>query len=556
MADEWNSLFNSDDDDSEFEGFSPSDIDETENRSIGSDISISEVDTDSSDDDNPDQINQTWSRYLKKPQVADFREQIGATFQLNEEKKEIDFFHKFFPVSLVEKIVAETNAYAVKCIQVRPDKVWVPTTFPEMMAFLGIHVVFSIVGIPSYTLAWKSTWPFEIPAVPSIMTRTRFERISKYFHMNDTSQNPPRRQPGHDKLCHIRPILNELSRTCLDNYNPNKEQSIDEGMIAFKGRLSFKQYLPAKPTKFGIKVWERASPQNGYCHEFQIYTGKVEGVRTEEGLGSRVIKDLSRHLVGKNHVIYMDNFFSNPALFESLLAEGIYCSGTVRINRRGMPEAIKGVKLKEKGDTFTVQKGNLVATAWKDKKVVTYLSTNCDPTESRVVQRRKKDGTLQNVSAPIVSDLYNKFMFGVDLADQKRMQYSTCRKSKKWYKYLFWFCFDLAVTNALICMQESQNHQKRSKNNKVIKMTQLEFRTGLAQQLIGQFRGTRKRKAPATVGNCGLAHWPTQFDKPGRCKGCTKENRRHEVKIGCKQCDIRLCVKHDCFAKYHEELLK
>ena len=66
MADEWNSLFNSDDDDSEFEGFSPSDIDETETRSIGSDISISEVDTDPSDDDNPDQINQTWSRNLKK----------------------------------------------------------------------------------------------------------------------------------------------------------------------------------------------------------------------------------------------------------------------------------------------------------------------------------------------------------------------------------------------------------------------------------------------------------------------------------------------------------
>ena len=147
------------------------------------------------------------------------------------------------------------------------------------------------------------------------------------------------------------------------------------------------------------------------------------------------------------------------ALFESLLAEGIYCCGTVRINRRGMPEAIKGVMLKEKGDTLTVQKGNLVATAWKDKKVVTYLSTNCDPTESRVVQ----------VSAPIVSDLYNKFMFSVDLADQKRMQYSTCRKSKKWYKYLFWFCFDLAVTNALICMQESQNHQKGQKTTRSLK---------------------------------------------------------------------------------------
>jgi hypothetical protein len=37
------------------------DIDEAETRSIGSDISISEVDTDSSDDENPDQIDQTWS---------------------------------------------------------------------------------------------------------------------------------------------------------------------------------------------------------------------------------------------------------------------------------------------------------------------------------------------------------------------------------------------------------------------------------------------------------------------------------------------------------------
>jgi hypothetical protein len=81
---------------------------------------------------------------------------------------------------------------------------------------------------------------------------------------NDTLNNPPRRTPGHDKLCHVRPVLDAVSKTCLDNYKPPKEQTIDEGMIAFKGRLSFKQYLPAKPTKFGIKVWERASPYNGY----------------------------------------------------------------------------------------------------------------------------------------------------------------------------------------------------------------------------------------------------------------------------------------------------
>lgn len=86
-------------------------------------------------------------------------------------------------------------------------------------------------------------------------------------------------------------------------------------MIAFKGRLSSKQYLPAKPTKFGIKVWERASPRNCYCHEFQIYTGQVDVVTTEEGLGYRVVKDLTRKITGKGHHVYMDNFFLSPNLY-------------------------------------------------------------------------------------------------------------------------------------------------------------------------------------------------------------------------------------------------
>ena len=149
---------------------------------------------------------------------------------------------------------------------------------------------------------------------------------------------------------------------------PPKEQSIDEGMIAFKRRLSLKQYLPAKLTKFGIKVWERASPKNSHVHEFQIYTGRVAGGKPEEGLGSRVIKDLSRKLEGKNHVVYMDNFFSSPQLFQQMLPKQIYCCGTVHLNRRGMPEAIKAAKLKKRGEIITMQKGNLVATAWKDKK--------------------------------------------------------------------------------------------------------------------------------------------------------------------------------------------
>lgn len=72
-----------------------------------------------------------------------------------------------------------------------------------------------------------------------------------------------------------------------------------------------------------------------------------------------------------------------------------------------MSEAIKSAKLKNRGDSLTMQK----ATAWKDKKVVTYLSTNCDPSHERIVQRCQKDGTRKAVSALSMSELYNKYMF-------------------------------------------------------------------------------------------------------------------------------------------------
>lgn len=92
-------------------------------------------------------------------------------------------------------------------------------------------------------------------------------------------------------------------------------------MIAYKGRLSFKQYLPAKPTKLGIKIWERALPQNGYCHEFQIYTGKVDGGATEEGLGAIVVQVFGRKIINKgpHGQLLLPSIFHGPVRRRSLL---------------------------------------------------------------------------------------------------------------------------------------------------------------------------------------------------------------------------------------------
>ena len=73
------------------------------------------------------------------------------------------------------------------------------------------------------------------------------------------------------------------------NFNQARELSIDEGMVKFKGRLGFIQYMMMKPTKRGIKVWMLASPANGYMQEVDVYCGRSDGMTAEHGLGYNVV---------------------------------------------------------------------------------------------------------------------------------------------------------------------------------------------------------------------------------------------------------------------------
>ena len=51
-------------------------------------------------------------------------------------------------------------------------------------------------------------------------------------------------------------------------------QSIDESMVKFKDRSSLKQYLPLKPIKRGIKIWQRCDARSGYAYDLNVDSGK------------------------------------------------------------------------------------------------------------------------------------------------------------------------------------------------------------------------------------------------------------------------------------------
>ncbi|XP_033760410.1 piggyBac transposable element-derived protein 1-like [Pecten maximus] len=259
-------------------------------------------------------------------------------------------------------------------------------------------------------------------------------------------------------------------------------------------------------------------------------------------------------MLNKNHHLYMDNFFSSPALFTRLLQDGIYACGTVRATRQGYPKELQKGCVKKKGDHLSMQKGPLSTSAWFDNKQVNFLYTNVDATKLSEVSRKKKDGTTHVSLAPEAVQLYGSRMNAVDRADQLRMQYSCSRKSLKWWKYLFYFLLDTAIVNSFLLMKESPNHKLTTRTGKEKIRTQISYRQELARQLIGETRVTRKRKAqPTTMDTTGHQHWPEILNKKGRCRQCSKSGRRREVISGCSHCNVKLCV--GCFKDYHQSLL-
>ena len=95
-------------------------------------------------------------------------------------------------------------------------------------------------------------------------------------------------------------------------YNPGPNITLDERLVAFRGRSPFRQYIPSKPAKYGIKIWAACDAKTSYTSNVQVYTGKLVGGAPERTQGTRVVHDNAQGLRGHN--ITHDNFFTNYKL--------------------------------------------------------------------------------------------------------------------------------------------------------------------------------------------------------------------------------------------------
>ena len=376
----------------------------------------------------------------------------------------------------------------------------------------------------------------------SRISRDRFFELHRYLHFADNSSLSPPGDPGYNKVGKVQPVIDHLGEAFRSVYCLPQNVSVDEAMIPFKGRSSLKQYIPLKLVKRGIKVWGMSDASNGYIAGFEVYTGK-KGDRVEKDLGASVVKTLAMPYKNTYRHIYFDNYFCSIALLINLLKLGLYGCGTIQTNRNGFPQPLKMVAKKglgERGMSKTYQCGKLTATVWQDKKPGAVVATNSDPKTPTQVFRKNKDGTRDLISYPQSLALYNKFMGGVDRNDQLQGYYHVRLKCRKFYKYIFWFLFDAAITNSYILY-----HHYVDKPD--IQTGDLKtFRVELAKSLISDYcsrkRPGRLSTSVPTKRFC-QAHFPTKGAEKGRrCYYCYTYNHvRHETVWYCRDCNHFLC---------------
>ena len=90
--------------------------------------------------------------------------------------------------------------------------------------------------------------------------------------------------------------------------------------MLWKGRLGFRQYIPSKRHRFGIKLFQLVDCETKFVLDFIIYTGSTTEHQVIPGLGlsGSIVMELMQRYLNKEHHLYVDNWYTSPALFELL----------------------------------------------------------------------------------------------------------------------------------------------------------------------------------------------------------------------------------------------
>jgi len=302
----------------------------------------------------------------------------GEAPHINKDSSPLSVLMLFF-TEIFHLLVEQTNVYYQQHLdrQAGPSRRLPDITLPDMMTFIALALQMGHELKDTLHDYWSRLRQLHNPFYGETMTRDRFLHILRFLHFADNSQRPDEGEE-YDRLWKLRTVFDKLNEAYAKFYNPSEHLAVDEVIVKFKGRVIFRQYIPKKRKRFGIKIYKLCD-ESGYTYDMRVYLGRDSHSATDDMTATHAtVRHLTSRVQGLGHKIFMDNFFSSPRLFDDLDRRKINSCGTVRPNRRDIPSDF-GPKLKlKRGDVRVSTRGGLTALVWKDRREV-YMLTNMDP---------------------------------------------------------------------------------------------------------------------------------------------------------------------------------
>ncbi|XP_066569538.1 piggyBac transposable element-derived protein 4 [Amia ocellicauda] len=475
----------------------------------------------------------------------------------------LELFQLFFSPNVVRVLCSNTNKQATKRIAQGLQFKWTDVTPQEFLKYLSLVIFMGLLKLGSVKAYWRNKHIFCVPFPKTVMSRDRWRFISSNLHMSDPAKDAvndgKKGTSEHDPLFRLKPLMTEIQTACKSFYQPRKNLSIDERMVATKAKTGMTQYIKDKPTRWGFKLFILADSYNGYTTDFTVYTGKG---KFPTGLGlsyDAVVGLLDKPYLGNGYHVYCDNFYTSPHLFRHLLSKGFGACGTYRLGMKDSPNTkVNALTSKsQRGSIRWIREGDLLFVKWMDSREVSMCSTIHQVYSSNRVMRKlkKKDGTWEAISIPIPTTIveYNKYMGGVDLSDQL-IQYTTAHhKVMRWYKTMFLHFVDIATVNSYLLHKELCEQQKTKP------LTHRGFMELLTAQLAGVTldvvsvdRQTNHTPLPiAPLDPEKPKHRPADVRK--YCLHCKRRKKYNKTPWQCGACLVPLCnfLERPCFAQWH-----
>lgn len=149
----------------------------------------------------------------------------------------LDYFTKYFDNKFFENFAFCTNLYAVQ----NNSTNFKSTNATEIKSLIAIQMLMGCLKYPKKEMYW--TRRYRVNVIADTMTKNRFFSLRQHLHLINNMDIP---RENKDKFVKVRAIFDTLNIRC-QQLPIERNLSVDEQIVPFKGKLSVKQYMKGKP---------------------------------------------------------------------------------------------------------------------------------------------------------------------------------------------------------------------------------------------------------------------------------------------------------------------